>query len=49
LIYGAYLLARTRQTWSGRRVAYVALLGFAMLIFTFVLVDVVFHTEHRFV
>jgi cytochrome c-type biogenesis protein CcsB len=49
LIYAAYLWLRTRPTWHGRRVAYVALLGFAMLIFTFVLVDVIFHTEHRFV
>lgn len=49
LIYGGYLWARTRRAWQGRRVAYVALLGFVMLIFTFVLVDVIFHTEHRFV
>jgi cytochrome c-type biogenesis protein CcsB len=49
LIYAAYLWVRTRPTWSGRRVAYVAILGFAMLIFTFVLVDVVFQTKHRFV
>ena len=49
LIYAAYMWARTRQSLNGRRVAYVALLGFAMLIFTFVLVDVVFHTAHEFV
>lgn len=49
LIYAGYLWMRTRKTWNGRRVAYVALLGFAMLIFTFVLVDLIFHTEHRFV
>jgi cytochrome c-type biogenesis protein CcsB len=49
LIYASYMWARTRQSWNGRRVAYIALLGFAMLIFTFVIVDVLFHTEHRFV
>jgi len=49
LIYAGYLWMRTRKTWNGRRVAYVALFGFAMLIFTFVLVDLIFHTEHRFV
>jgi cytochrome c-type biogenesis protein CcsB len=49
LIYAGYLFVRTRKTWNGRRVAYLALLGFAMLIFTFVLVDVIFHTEHRIV
>lgn len=49
LIYAGYMLVRSRQTWNGRRVAFIALLGFVMLIFTFVLVDIVFHTEHRFV
>ena len=49
LIYGGYLLARTRQSFDGRKVAYVALVGFAMLIFTFVLVDIVFQTRHQFV
>jgi cytochrome c-type biogenesis protein CcsB len=49
LIYAAYMWLRTRQSWSGRRAAYVALFGFCMLVFTFVIVDLVFHTEHRFV
>jgi cytochrome c-type biogenesis protein CcsB len=49
LIYTAYLWLRTRASWSGRRAAYVALFGFAMIVFTFVVVDLVFHTAHRFV
>jgi len=49
LLYGAYLWARTRQGWSGRRVAYFALFGFVMLLFTFVVVERIFPTEHTFV
>lgn len=48
LIYAGYMVIRLRHIWTGRRVAYVALLGFAMLIFTFVLVDKVFQTKHEF-
>ena len=48
LVYGAYLWARARRGWAGRRVAYFAVIGFALLIFTFVL-DRVFETAHRFV
>ena len=48
LVYGAYLWARTRRRWAGKRVAYFAVVGFALLIFTFVL-DKLLETTHRFV
>lgn len=46
LIYAGYMIVRLRHIWTGRRAAYIALLGFAMLIFTFVIVDMIFHTQH---
>ncbi|MDH3197544.1 MAG: cytochrome c biogenesis protein CcsA [Candidatus Krumholzibacteria bacterium] len=49
LVYVAYLWVRTRGGWSGKRVAYFAMVGFALIVFTFVFVELVFHTEHRFV
>jgi len=48
LVYGAYLWARARRRWAGKRVAYFAVVGFALLIFTFVL-DRLIETSHRFV
>jgi len=48
LIYMAYLWVRTRGGWSGKRVAYFAMVGFVFIVFTFVFVELVFHTEHRF-
>lgn len=49
IVYAAYLLARKRQGWSGRRVAYFALIGFVVLVFTFVIVERVLPTAHKFV
>lgn len=48
LIYASYLFARVRRGWSGRRVAYFAMLGFALLVFTFTIVTRLFHTVHKF-
>lgn len=49
LVYGLYLWARARRGWSGRRVAYFAVIGFAILIFTFVVLERVLNTAHHFV
>lgn len=49
LVYAAYLWARTRSGWSGRRVAYFAMVGLFVLLFTFVVVERIFPTAHRFV
>jgi cytochrome c-type biogenesis protein CcsB len=48
LVYAAYLHARLQRGWAGKRVAIFATLGFCTLIFTFVFVDVLFNTAHRF-
>ncbi len=48
LIYAAYLFVRVRRGWSGRRVAYFAMIGFALLVFTFVVVERLFATAHNF-
>lgn len=48
LVYVAYLWVRTGGGWTGKRVAYFAMLGFVLIVFTFVFVELVFHTEHRF-
>ncbi len=49
LVYAAYMWARWRRSWSARRVAYFAMAGFVVLVFTFVVLDRVLHTAHRFV
>ena len=48
LVYAAYLHARLQKGWTGKRVAIFATLGFFTLIFTFVFVDILFNTAHRF-
>lgn len=48
LIYASYLFVRLRRGWTGRRVAYFAMIGFALLVFTFVVVQRLFHTAHNF-
>jgi cytochrome c-type biogenesis protein CcsB len=48
LVYAAYLHARLQKGWTGKRVALFAIFGFCTLIFTFVVVDVLFATAHRF-
>lgn len=48
LVYAAYLHARLQKGWSGKRVAIFATLGFVTLIFTFVFVELLFNTAHRF-
>jgi len=49
LIYGGYLWARSRRGWSARNAAFFATVGFVLLVFTFLFVEVLFHTEHRFI
>lgn len=49
LVYAAYLHARLQRGWEGKRVAIFSTLGFATLIFTFVFVDLLFNTIHRFI
>jgi cytochrome c-type biogenesis protein CcsB len=48
LIYAAYLWVHARRGWRGKRVAIFALIGFILLLFTFVFVDLLFKTSHRF-
>jgi cytochrome c-type biogenesis protein CcsB len=49
LVYGIYLFLRARRGWTGRRIAFFAVAGFVLLIFTFVIVEQVFPTAHKFV
>jgi cytochrome c-type biogenesis protein CcsB len=48
LAYAAYVGLRLRTGFVGKRVAVFAIVGFILSLFTFVLVDVLFHTEHSF-
>jgi len=48
LAYAAYLGLRLRTGFVGKRVAVFAIVGFVLSLFTFVLVDVLFHTAHSF-
>ncbi len=48
LVYAGYVWARWRQHWSARRVAYFAMAGFVVLVFTFVVLERVLQTAHRF-
>jgi len=49
LVYGIYLFLRARRGWTGRRIAFFAVAGFVLLLFTFVIVEQVFPTAHKFV
>jgi len=49
LIYGTYLFLRARRGWTGRRTAFFAVAGFVLLLFTFVIVEQIFPTAHKFV
>jgi len=49
LVYAAYLHARLQRGWEGKRVAVFAAVGFVVLVFTFVFVDLLFNTVHRFI
>lgn len=49
LMYGTYLVIRKRGSWNGKHIAYFAMIGFLFLVFTFIILDVVFRTEHNFV
>ena len=49
LVYGIYLFLRARRGWTGRRIAFFAVAGFVLLLFTFVIVEQIFPTAHKFV
>jgi cytochrome c-type biogenesis protein CcsB len=49
LIYGAYIHARIYRGWVGKRVAVFAMIGFITLLFSFIFVNLLFQTAHRFI
>jgi len=49
LIYGASMVGRKFWGWSPRRVAFASLAGFAVILFSFVVVNLVFTSFHGFV
>lgn len=48
LIYAAYLHARLVGGWRGRKAAYLAVIGFAIVIFTFLGVNLLLPGQHAF-
>lgn len=48
VIYAAYLHARTTQGWSGRRAAWLALVGFVAVVMNFTVVNLVFQGMHSY-
>jgi cytochrome c-type biogenesis protein CcsB len=48
VIYAAYLHARTTQGWSGRRAAWLSLVGFVAVIMNFTVVNLVFQGLHSY-
>lgn len=48
IVYAAYLHARVTRGWDGRRSAYLALAGYASLLFNFLVVNVFFVGMHSY-
>lgn len=48
VVYAGYLHARVTRGWDGRRAAYVALAGYACLLFNFLVVNVFFVGMHSY-
>lgn len=48
IVYAAYLHARTTRGWSGRRAAYLVLVGFATVLFNFTGVNLLFTGKHAY-
>jgi ABC-type transport system involved in cytochrome c biogenesis permease subunit len=49
LIYGASMAGRKFLGWSPRRIAFASLAGFAVILFSFVVVNFLFTSFHEFV
>ncbi len=48
VVYAAYLHARATRGWDGRRSAYLALAGYACILFNFLVVNIVFVGLHSY-
>ena len=48
LIYGFSIAGRRFWNWQGKRVAYLTLLGFAIIVFSLMVVNLLFETFHSF-
>lgn len=48
VVYAAYLHARTTRGWSGRRAAYLVLVGYACVLFNFTGVNLIFNGKHSY-
>ncbi len=48
LFYGLFLHARLRQWWMGRPLAYLSILGFAVVLFTYLGVSLLMKSSHSF-
>ena len=47
-VYAACLHARTTRGWSGRRAAYLVLVGYACVLFNFTGVNLIFNGKHAY-
>lgn len=48
LIYLVGIICRGVFRWSGRKLGFISIIGFAVMIFTFVFVNIIFPTIHEF-
>jgi len=48
IVYAAYLHARTTRGWTGRRAAWLVLVGFACVIFNFTAVNLLINGKHSY-
>lgn len=48
IVYAGYLHARTTRGWAGRRAAYFAIVGYACIVFNFVIVNIFFNSQHAY-
>ena len=48
MVYAGYLHARATRGWRGRKAAYIAMVGFAALLFNFLVVNICFVGLHSY-
>ncbi|MEV8027505.1 MULTISPECIES: c-type cytochrome biogenesis protein CcsB [Cellulosimicrobium] len=48
IVYAAYLHARTTRGWTGRRAAYLVLVGYSCVLFNFTVVNLLINGKHSY-